>query len=663
MVRPLVAACAGLTLFSSPAFAGPTSRQIVELVDISGLAASPDGKWLAYREEHPSVAANRILTSWHIAPLPPGQAPRLQPPRVADGGEAIFDGETFALEPPQWSRDSLWLYYRALIDGEVQVWRARRDGSETEQVTRDEANVLAFHLQNDGSVIYRVGATREAIAAAESQEYDQGIRFDKTIEPGQAIFRGAMIYGRRATQRLSGDWFDRQGLLDGEPALYRVAAAGSYAVREALPEEVTAWTPAAAATFADPQVITNGDASLAAKLTSIGPAAGLSVTAAATRRSWPCPLEICAKGRVRGVTWLADGKTLLVTVTDAYKAQSLYRWNVATGALDLFASGSGLIGSSRSVASTCAVAPETVACVTASPSEPPRIEAFDFKAKSRRIVAAPNTSLPRITARAIEWQAPGGQRFTGQFMAPTRPAQSPPPLFITYYQCRGYLRGGIGDEWPLAALADSGIAVLCINAVTQDDLGRKPDAIADYRLALDGISSIVQDLSREGKIDPAHIGMGGLSFGGEVTAWVAMHSDLLRAVSLSSVLFEPAYYWFNGAPGRDAHAKLREWWGLGAPDKTPARWKEVSAALNTDRLNAAVLMQLPEQEYRYNLELMAKLSETKNPAEVYVFPDEPHVKFQPRHKLAVYERNLAWFRRWLVSADQADGASSSHPKK
>jgi hypothetical protein len=34
-------------------------------------------------------------------------------------------------------------------------------------------------------------------------------------------------------------------------------------------------------------------------------------------------------------------------------------------------------------------------------------------------------------------------------------------------------------------------------------------------------------------------------------------------------------------------------------------------------------------------------------ADLYVFPNKPHQKFQPKHSLAVYERNLGWFRFWL----------------
>ncbi|MFS6674120.1 hypothetical protein, partial [Staphylococcus aureus] len=41
-------------------------------------------------------------------------------------------------------------------------------------------------------------------------------------------------------------------------------------------------------------------------------------------------------------------------------------------------------------------------------------------------------------------------------------------------------------------------------------------------------------------------------------------------------------------------------------------------------------------------------------ADVYAFPNEPHQKFQPRHKLAVYERNLDWFLFWLKGYEDPD---------
>jgi hypothetical protein len=46
-------------------------------------------------------------------------------------------------------------------------------------------------------------------------------------------------------------------------------------------------------------------------------------------------------------------------------------------------------------------------------------------------------------------------------------------------------------------------------------------------------------------------------------------------------------------------------------------------------------------------------------ADLYVFPNEPHQKFQPRHKLAVYERNLDWFRFWLQGYEDPNPAKAA----
>ena len=43
---------------------------------------------------------------------------------------------------------------------------------------------------------------------------------------------------------------------------------------------------------------------------------------------------------------------------------------------------------------------------------------------------------------------------------------------------------------------------------------------------------------------------------------------------------------------------------------------------------------------------------------MYVFPDERHFKVQPRHRLAIYQRNLDWFRFWLQGHVDEDPARS-----
>src|SRR3546814_9062143 len=94
--------------------------------------------------------------------------------------------------------------------------------------------------------------------------------------------------------------------------------------------------------------------------------------------------------------------------------------------------------------------------------------------------------MPRLApAEKIGWQA-GGSRASGILIRPKIPGRL--PLFITYYTCAGYVRGGTGNEWPLRALAAHGIAALCINAVpgdtTKDARSRRAQAAVESETKL-----------------------------------------------------------------------------------------------------------------------------------------------------------------------------------
>src|SRR3546814_15177675 len=78
-----------------------------------------------------------------------------------------------------------------------------------------------------------------------------------------------------------------------------------------------------------------------------------------------------------------------------------------------------------------------------------------------------------------------------------------------------------------------------------------------------------------------------------------------------------------------------------------------SPTLNLDRIKAPILMQMPEKEYIHALDYTIPLIRDHR-ADLYVFPHEPHHKFQPRQNVAAYERNLAWFRFWLPGYEDAD---------
>ncbi len=74
-------------------------------------------------------------------------------------------------------------------------------------------------------------------------------------------------------------------------------------------------------------------------------------------------------------------------------------------------------------------------------------------------------------------------------------------------------------------------------------------------------------------------------------------------------------------------------------------------------VKAPILFQMPEQEYLYSLGLTLPLVRSSR-ADLYVFPNETHQKFQPKHKLAAYERNLDWFRFWLQGREDPNSAKA-----
>src|SRR6185312_5873712 len=181
-------------------------------------------------------------------------------------------------------------------------------------------------------------------------------------------------------------------------------------------------------------------------------------------------------------------------------------------------------------------------------------------------------------SRLLRWTDAKGQEFTGHFFPARSTGRGPSPLFVNYYDCRGFLRGGLGDEWPFASLAEEGISALCIKSAPY-----RLDAIERYGQGLSAVRSVIDLLASKGEIDRTRVGMGGLSFGTEVTLWTVMKSDLLAAASVTSIGMSRNYYLFGSMRGETYSKQLKEFWQLGALDETPERWQLLSPAAYLDK--------------------------------------------------------------------------------
>lgn len=643
-------------------------QRLVEVVDLSTPSISPDGRLVAFRAEQASVDRNTYDSAWYIQEMD-GSAP---PRRVGDGGVPLRDsaGGSFPATAV-WSPDGRFIYYRAMLDGRVDVWRAAADGSGAEPVTLDPADVREFSLVDGGRTLrYAVGATRAEVVRAEEAEYDNGIHIDETVPVGANLFRSSYVGGRLATQRYIGIWFARGPLLGDLPDRWReidletgerrelppVNSAGEQDPRKTDPSLL----PLTVFEVKDDRsgrtaVLLRTDGGDRTRRSTVTRLAVLPAKDGA--REVSCEAAACTGKSISSVQWRPSGRELLFTVTDrdAGEAQSIFRWNIDSGEVMPVVAAQGFLNGGRTRSSTCGMSATALACVAAEAANPPRLEAVDIATGKRRVLFEPNAALDAdleeaILPRMISWADEDGRKFSGQLFVGRSGTKDPRPLFINYYRCTGFLRGGTGDEWPLASLAEAGISTLCINSPPP-----VKDAVVRFDTALGAVRSAIDLLATEGLVDRERVGMGGLSFGSEVTLWVAMRSGLLAAASVTSPNCTPIYYLLNQTKGDMFRNGLRSVWGLGSPEETPERWKLLSPVYNLDSIHIPILFQMPEEEYLYGMDYIAPLMQSGR-ADLYVFPDEPHRKFQPRHMLAAYERNLDWFRFWLQGIEDQDDA-------
>ncbi|MET3472053.1 dipeptidyl aminopeptidase/acylaminoacyl peptidase, partial [Novosphingobium sp. 1529] len=162
---------------------------------------------------------------------------------------------------------------------------------------------------------------------------------------------------------------------------------------------------------------------------------------------------------------------------------------------------------------------------------------------------------------------------------------------------------------------------------------------------------IIERLIAQGIADPARIGITGQSDGASTATFALIHSRLFKAAALSTCCEDPTMMASLGPGFEDWYAKS------GYPRfnaDQPDFWKQGSLAPNLGTLPPVpLLIQAGEEEFRLALPTYAAVKNAGWPAEMYVFPGEAHVKLQPAHRLAVYERNLAWFERWFKPRESA----------
>lgn len=669
-----------------PVSGSVTTRELVELKQISALVISPDQRSAIVRIDQQDLASASTRLTWRVIDFQSGVTAG-----VFDAGAPLWNANGgIAGETPRWSHDSNWIYFRKLVGQEVQVWRARRDGAQVSQLTHDGADVVGFDVKADGALVYAVsGATRSQIMEAEAAERDRGVLMAPTVIKGFSLSKGFPVNGRMATYRhIESPSSGRRGTLLGDQSLRVMAlAAGSAAPVTLSDAEARAFLDAhhlspgysfaSSIAAVDPPKLDRGD--LVASVRDLSSSGGHDPPRPRSGRevSWhrrdqsalsvSCDDPLCIEADVIQVIGWRPGFPELVLQTEERGVSRLAIWNTSTGLVRTIWEREGVIGSIESgVMGACQLAGDEAACITASADLPPRLVAVDLATKSRRTVFDPN---PEITASrlgvasTIKLSDRFGNETLGTLILPRDLPTAPMPLVITSYSCRGFLQGGSGRDVPEHLLASLGYATICVDlgpiAFRSTRRSAETTAALDLR-ALDFFENAVDVLAEAGIADPDRVVLSGYSGSSGATTFALTQSSKFTAAIVTTGGSLDAGNCYLAANYGSCQA-LATQLGYGVPFDARDGFLKSSPAWNADKIRAPLLMQLPESEYAGMMHLYGALIEYGRSVEMYVFPAAYHYKHHPRQRQTVYERNVDWINFWLRGIEPAgdDGERSA----
>lgn len=675
-----------------------TAKELLATKGLSGLRVSPDGKYAVVRVDSRDLASNTTNLNWYRIRLSDGQATW-----IGDAGEPLWSvNGALDTVAPQWSADGKLIYYRGVRDKQAQVWRLNAEGSEQEPVTSFAADVQGFILNGDGSLLVATDpATRAEIHEAERAEYDNGVLMDKTIIPGFPLFGSFPINGRMAALRsilptLNRNW-GRATLLGNQPLKVFKRDGGQATFHDASAEEAerfAAWWDHGGYDQFDPQPWADGQAKHGDKSATLdflmGDAAkGLPVSRSrfylrstdAKGTTTVCASDLCTDADgLSMIGWSADGAELIFQTSDAIY-ETLRAWNVQTNRVRTILKSGGMLGSHLSgTGGSCQISgssrsTQSAICILSAADTPPRLVSVDLATGSPRVLFDPNPNLTSDRLGRAEkivlkdrW---GGT--TSAFLVLPRswlalePAQRARlPLVITSYSCSGFLKGGSGDDVPEHVLAGRGYAAVCADfggGSVRSAPGWDIDADNNnYKQMQDFFESAAQQLTDRGVVDSSRVVISGFSGSSAGVAYTIQHSAKFTAAIVTTESFlDPISCQLAGNLGgcRQVTASM----GFKPPYDSPdGRYKDISPAWNAAKISTPLLMQLPIVEYPAMMQLHTALQDFDRAVDMYIFADEYHSKHQPRHMLAVYERNLAWIDFWLKGEDPVDRARDELPR-
>jgi dipeptidyl aminopeptidase/acylaminoacyl peptidase len=619
----------------------PLPSDLIEIRDLHGLQISPDGQRIAFIVSQSDLQSNTYRTALFVI-----QTNGTNLTNLGTAGPAHLDSiHQWLPDPPQWSADSKSVYYRYKPEGGIWgIWRWSIDGNMPAQITHVGNPVSSFSLTPGRSALW---LTLD-VPDDSSKRQELGILYDGTLTAWQGI---SITEERLRSEHHDEHW--RHDLRDGSE-------------RKATAEELKTGV-----VDDQPHLALNGEV-LRQKISPDGKylAYQTYVDDPIHSKFSRYPIFIrSTRDDSKGIEVSPSDYRTLGQYWWAHKGRVLYYVERNNGELprlmmvenDGKSRGQVLASEDFMDQFSFDDAGQYAALSRQNSVVPPQVAIASLATKAVAVLLDLNPELKSLEfspARRIEFSTKSGEHFHGHLVLPF--AYEPGkryPLIITGYSDVGeFLRGGTGDEYPIQLFARQGFVVLNFS-VSHNGLSIAPGdfdrAILRLQAPLDGMRAAISYLDSQGIIDRSKVGITGLSHGAEVLCYAISHSDLFKAAIASGPPGdEPYFFYMAGKTWQEVFSS----WGLTGWPEGPAseRWHKISATLNSDHIHTPLLINAADSEYLVSLALVTSLEQLHKPVEMFVYPNESHIKNQPLHRREIYERNVDWFNFWLK--DQEDSA-------
>jgi len=621
-----------------------STDDLIRMRNLGGAAVSPDGTLISFSVSQADPGLDTYRIRWFVAAVDGSALPRaLQ----FDGGQPIPNyiyGLPQAYIPApkaQWSPDGNWLAVRRMEGARIELWIVNvRDGV-SKRVPDGGAEVIEFEWANATTLTFKTGINYDRFEQNLKYEAKHGWLFDGRIPTYSSTMRPGKPDCTVSALDAACDNANYNYIVGG--SLLRTAGSndiGKSQIGGATGAKVVAQSEQG-----------KGD-------TAAMPLRRIAVEGRINRT---CEATACVGSRFKdfgfipgtGDVWFIKSEGSTGSLDGAPgDLNIIYRWNMKSNRVSVLLRVDGVLDG-------CSVLAKTAVCEEESARQPRRIVGISMLSGNVRLIADPNPMFSRKkyprTEKIIIRDSEGNIGFSHIVFPSNYKKGNKYPAIITQYHSKGFLRGNVGDEYPIYPLAESGFMVIDVDWPSRAKLALTTDwdglnrayTVNGRQLVWEAIRSAITTLNARGLIDTSRLALTGLSGGAENVNFVLQRTNLFRAGIASSGAVDLSFFAII-PDGEMRRALMNDFKTASIIPPAGNELYEYAWSSHAKNLRTPLLINVGQYEALVGIEGTQSILDNGGPLEMRIFPGENHIKYRPSTFAGIYRNNMQWLKYWLL---------------